>query len=278
MKKWRKYMAVLLLLCLMTGVCNGENIVSAEGAAGQLRGSHGWLFYWTKGGGSTVSDYVGGRYYSKMRLKQIANNMQRFKKAVEKKGAKLVILMVPNKEVVYSNFMPKRIKRKSTYNRYDQLYDYLEANTDLDVCYPKKELLKQRNHYSGKYTLYYPTDSHWNRLGQYIGIQELMDITDGKKYSIRGKKFQVVSKYYGSDQHRLAEKVKKKEKSNKRIYLVGDSFSDCMSQLAVKFYKGVRQDWYYNFHMSKVKKGEIVVWECIERFQDRYAMVNMAAR
>ena len=189
-----------------------------------------------------------------------------------------MLMMPSNKEVIYSNFMPASVKRKSTYNRYDQLYDYLEANTDLDICYPKAELLRQRDHYSGKFTLYYPTDSHWNRLGQYVGVQELLNVTDGKKTSIREKKFKVVSKYRGSDHHHMITPVKKIEKSNNRIFLIGDSFSDCLQPMAKRYYKSVRQCWYDRFHMSMVKKGEIVVWECIERFQDRFAMVNMAAR
>ena len=262
-KRFRGIILPLLLFCLMTSILpNGKTALASRHT---LQGKNGMIFYWSAAGGSNVYDYLGNRHYSRAGLKRVTDNILRAKKAVEKKGAEFVLLLVPNKEVIYSNLMPKSIVRKSTYNRYDQLYDYLEANTNVDVCYPKKELLKQRDRYSGRQTLYYPTDSHWNRLGQYIGTQELLDITDGKKSSIQGKKFKVISQFRGnlsstrtSDHHKLVTKVKKKEKSKKRLLLVGDSFCQCMAPMAENFYKSVRWYRYFDFHMSMVKKGEVV--------------------
>ena len=281
MKRVKKIVLPIMIFCLMVSMLANEKSASAA----TLQGKNGMIFYWSSAGGSNVYDYKGNRHYSKAGLRRAAANILRAKKAVERRGGKFVLLMVPNKEVIYSNLMPQSIKRKSTYNRYDQLYDYLEANTDVDVCYPKIELLKQRDRYSGRYKLYYPTDSHWNRLGQYIGTQELLDITDGKKTSIQGKKFKVVSQFRGnlsstrtSDHHKYVSKVKKEEKSNKKIFLVGDSFCQCMAPMARNFYKKVRWYRYYNFHMNMVKKDEIVVWECVEWYQDRLSMVNLAAR
>lgn len=279
MRRLKKIMIPILIFCTIVSMLADKKSASAAGHT--LQGKNGVIFYWSAAGGSNVYDYKGNRHYSEAGLKRVTANILRAKEAVEKRGAKFVLLMVPNKEVIYSNLMPKSIKRKSTYNRYDQLYDYLEANTDIDVCYPKKELLKQRD----KYLLYYPTDSHWNRMGQYIGTQELLDVTDGKKSSIRGKKFKPYAKFWGnlsstrsSDHYKLVTKVKKEEKSNKKLLLVGDSFCQCMAPIAGKFYKKVRWYRYYNFHMNMVKKDEVVVWECVEWYQDRLSMVNLAAR
>ena len=281
MKRVKKIVLPIMIFCLMVSMLANEKSASAA----TLQGKNGMIFYWSSAGGSNVYDYKGNRHYSKAGLRRAAANILRAKKAVERRGGKFVLLMVPNKEVIYSNLMPKRIKRKSTYNRFDQLYDYLEANTDVDVCYPKAEMLKQRDRYSGRYTLYYPTDSHWNRLGQYIGTQELLDITDGKKSSIRGKKFKLTAHYKGnlsntrtSEHFRFVSKVKKEEKSNKNILLVGDSFSQCMAPMAKNYYKRVRACLLYNFHMNMVKKDEVVVWECVEWFQDRYTRFDFAAR
>lgn len=283
MKKLKKIMLSILFFSLITSMLTDKKSVLAAGHT--IQGANGMIFYWSAAGGSNVYDYIGNRHYSKASLKRVAANILRAKEAVEKRGAKFVLLMVPNKEVIYSNLMPKSIKRISTYNRYDQLYDYLEANTDVDICYPKKEMLAQRDRYSERTTLYYPTDSHWNRLGQYIGTQELLDITDGKKSSIRGKKFKVISQFRGnlsdtrtSDHYKLVTKVKKKEKSKKNLLLVGDSFCQCMAPMAKKFYKNVRWCRYFKFHMNMVKKDEVVVWECVEWYQDRLLKVNLARR
>ena len=279
----------IMVLCIsVLSILSGMMFHSAESTASQvITGKKGWLFYKAIGDGSTLSDYKGTNRYSTQGLKRVENNMMAAKRAVEAKGAHFVVMLAPNKECIYSQYMPKRYKRKTTYTRYDQLYNYLEANTDLDVCYPKQSLLK----YKDKYELYYPTDTHWNRQGQFIGVQELMDITDGRSFPISSVKFTKKRNYYGDlcklsygkhkyycNRYTLKTKVKKTAKSSKKVFLVGDSFSGGMYHVAKKYYKKVRFCHINNFHMSKVKKGEVVVWECVERYQDRFAMVNLAVR
>ena len=79
-------------------------------------------------------------------------------------------MLCPDKQFIYSKYMPDYIKRKSIKSGTDIFVEYIKNNTDIKVVYPKEELLK----YKDKYQLYYKYDTHWNNLGAYIGYSELM--------------------------------------------------------------------------------------------------------
>ncbi|MDD7403570.1 MAG: hypothetical protein SO170_07635 [Butyribacter sp.] len=277
----KKIFALLMVVVLFAN----DAEVSAAGRS--FLGKNNWLFYNAEGDGSTIYDYKGVNHYSPFGLKRVANNLLAAQSVVNKKGAEFVVFFAPNKETIYSNYMPKRIKRKTTYTRYDQLYDYLTLNTDLQVAYPKEELLAYRN----KYELYYPTDNHWNRKGQFIGVQELMDITDGKRVSIDDVKFRVTKSYHGDlnvlsygkyniscRHYTFTSKVKAKDKSKKKVLLVGDSFAGRMQTIAKRYYKKVTFCHINDFRMKKVKGYDVVVWEAVERYQDRFTRINFSRR
>lgn len=285
LKKKRKKAFQMVLFVVVLSILSGIMFPTKSMASQVITGKDGWLFYKAIGDGSTLSDYEGINHYSPQGLQRVEKNIMAAKNAVEAKGARFVVMLAPNKESIYSEYMPKKYKRKTTYTRYDQLYDYLEANTSLDVCYPKQSLLK----YKDKYELYYPTDNHWNRQGQFIGVQELMDITDGRSIPISSVKFTKERNYYGDlctlsygehnyycDQYTFKTKVKKKDKSSQNLLLVGDSFAGRMYNVAKKYYKRTRFCHIDDFSMSKVEKGEVVVWETLERYQDRFVRINFA--
>ena len=79
-------------------------------------------------------------------------------------------MVCPDKQFIYSEYMPDYIKRKSIKSGTDIFVEYIKNNIDIKVVYPKEELLK----YKDKYQLYYKYDNHWNNLGAYIGYSELM--------------------------------------------------------------------------------------------------------
>ena len=247
----KKYLSVIISLLLVLSVFGGE--LSARDAQAKtvnrvFKGRNNWLFYNAQGDGTTIYDYKGINHYSKFNLRRVENNLKTAKRAVKKRGAEFAVLFAPNKETIYSMYMPKSIKRKTTYSRYDQLRDYLNKSGAIKVICPKKQLLKYRK----KYQLYYPNDNHWNVKGRYIGVQEMLKITDGEDevtpLSIEDVKFKRIKdrtgdlnilsngKYkFKSKCFLLKTKIKKQYKSNKKVLIVGDSFGECMSKLAKKF-------------------------------------------
>ncbi len=271
----------VILCCVMI---TGKNADASQ----VIKGKGNWLFYKAQGDGSTLYDYKGINHYSTLGLKRVVDNLLMAEKAVNSKGCEFVVYIAPNKETIYSEYMPDSYKRKTTYTRCDQLYDYIESNTDIAICYPKEQLLEVKKYDK----VYYETDTHWNRVGQFVGVQELLDITDGFKISYHDVKFKKYKNSYRGDliglskgqynyyvdQQQISTKISKKNKSDKSIFIVGDSFGNRLTNMSNRFYKKARFCHINNFSMSMVKENEIVVWEVVERYQDKLARINFAGR
>ena len=99
---------------------------------------------------------------------------------LKKRNIDFILMICPNKEFVYSDYLPNYINLKDYVSPGDKFVEYITNTTDIKVVYPKKELLKFKN----KYQLYYKYDHHWNSLGGYIGYLDLMkglDMYDNKE-------------------------------------------------------------------------------------------------
>lgn len=128
-------------------------------------------------------------------MKNIKNNLLKMEKAVRKKGAVFTILIVPSKEVMYPEYMPDSIKRKSTVTRADQLVKYLQKNTELKIVYPKEEFMEAKQNHQ----LYYKTDTHWNAKARFIAIQALRRELVGKWTSIDTIRFKKTIRNFSGD-------------------------------------------------------------------------------
>ena len=156
-----------------------KNIISDR----VLLGKNKWLF---SNDDNLTEKYMGiERYYfTKEELEKAKNNLIHFRDELEKKNIDFIFMVCPDKQFIYSEYMPDYIKRKSTKNDTDIFVEYIKNNTDIKVVYPKEELLK----YKDKYQLYYKYDSHWNTLGAYIGYTELTRILNIDNKSIESFK------------------------------------------------------------------------------------------
>ena len=134
-----------------------------------LLGKYKWLFFKDA---NLTEKYIGIEKYNftEKELKIAKNNLIHFRDELKKKNIDFILMLCPDKQFIYSEYMPDYIKRKSTKNDTDIFVEYIKNNTDIKVVYPKEELLK----YKDKYQLYYKYDTHWNNLGAYIGYSELM--------------------------------------------------------------------------------------------------------
>ena len=134
-----------------------------------LLGKNKWLI---DKDGNLNEKYMGIKryYFTEEELETAKNNLIHFRDELKKKDIDFILMICPDKQSVYSEYMPDYIKRKSAKNDTDIFVEYIKNNTDIKVVYPKEELLK----YKDKYQLYYKYDTHWNNLGAYIGYSELM--------------------------------------------------------------------------------------------------------
>ena len=86
----------------------------------------------------------------------------------KEKGKQLIILICPEKEEIYSEYMPT-MEIKDEEELPIKIKKYIEENTDITYLYPKEAILSEKD----KYRLYKKYDSHWNKVGAYIAVTEI---------------------------------------------------------------------------------------------------------
>ena len=138
-----------------------------------LFGKDGWFFYSNVNDGDPVSSYRGEDLFTQAELREIVVNLRRTRENLAKRGCEFVLFIAPNKERVYSEYMPDRYGAPAENYAARQLVDFLRAHTDIRVVYCCDELMEAKAAFP-EYTLYYPSDTHWNDIGSYVGARLLM--------------------------------------------------------------------------------------------------------
>lgn len=261
-----------------------------------IKGRDNWLFYNSKAKNDTdaLGDYLGTTEYSMEELEQIKENLLDKRDYLKKKGIEFYIMICPNKEVIYYEYMPTYYNRKSEINKADKLVKYLEENTDLNIVYPKQELLMSK----GKYNTYYKWDTHWNQIGAYIGFESLMNAIGDETISSfkeiefipydraggdlvnmlsilpSGMDYDYVANNYKTE---IESSIFKEEgskvyyKSNslndKKLLLFRDSFGEALMPYLSKAFSEsiVTSDRSFDPDFIESEKPDIVVFEVVER-------------
>ncbi len=132
----------------------------------------GWLFYKDINDGDPLADYKRINLFTEEELKKITENLTVLKRYLESRNCEFILTICPNKENMYSEYMPKAIIRKKGISRTDQLIDYLTKHTDINIIYPYQDLQNAKK----TDVLYYKIDTHWNAAGAYITAQKILEL------------------------------------------------------------------------------------------------------
>ncbi|TXJ41384.1 alginate O-acetyltransferase AlgX-related protein [Brachyspira aalborgi] len=140
-----------------------------------ILGKEKWLFLkWD----SLIPNYMGTYTYTTEELERAKNNLIRLKEVFNQNGADFYMVICPDKNQIYPEYMPDYIKRiHPEFNATDVFIKYMKENTDLNIIYLKEYFLDVKKYYP----IYYKFDAHWNKLGAYFGYQEIMN-NIGKDY------------------------------------------------------------------------------------------------
>lgn len=179
--------------------------------AGQyFYGQDGWIFYDSikANNGNTLVDYYAEVYFDDEELEKMAQGINMAYDFYAKRGIKYYLIIAPNKEGLYSEYMPSHLQgdRVSDKSRMDLAVEYLQKHTDVNVINFREVLTASKHKYG--VNLYYPGDSHWNEVGAYVAFEKLSETLslDG----IRGiprkplrKEMIGLKGFYSSDLNRL---------------------------------------------------------------------------
>lgn len=259
-----------------------------------LYGKNDWLFYQNTKDGNSYEDYIGNpqKYFSDEEKATIKKNLEEKKDAVkaQNENARFVVLIIPNKETIYSEYMPSYLVRLSQKTRTDDLVEYLRSNTDVEIIYAKDAMIANKE----EHQLYYSTDTHCNMKGAYAALSEVMKIYD-KNLILEEERFTTNTELYTGDLGNMlgrADRYRKdtvynlnlsaipeEDKVEKKALLIGDSFGEFIKMQAEHYFlNGLTFKFigdfgfHYNTTMNASLDNEVVdlvIWECAERYIDR---------
>ena len=134
-------------------------------------GEEDWLFYNNYDAENPIDDILGKSVYTEEDLHTIRDNILAAKDMLADSGCDFVLMIPSNKETVYSEHLPSYLAKSTvSETRCDALVHYL-GGEGIRVVYPKQELLNAKDIAQ----LYYKYDTHWNRLGGYVGFRTLCE-------------------------------------------------------------------------------------------------------
>ncbi len=175
----------------LTGLVRSPQVIS---------GSDGWLFYKSKTDGNSMGDYVGDVRFTDEELSGTLNAIRMLQARLSAADVKLYVLAVPNKEAIYAERMPDKVRRVSAFSRTDEMMEFLARQTDIHAVYPKPALLRAKE----VCDVYYPLDTHWNDVGGYVGVQEALLAMGRPNVPIRARTVALTASSHRNDLPRLA--------------------------------------------------------------------------
>ena len=113
--------------------------------------------------------YKGTNVLSDEELKTQVAKFESLQAACNAKGIQLIIVELPNKDHVYSEYMPTVEGKLNALSRAQQFNNYIQFNTDLEFTYPLTILQEGK----ANYPTYYMQDSHWSDYGGALASQEI---------------------------------------------------------------------------------------------------------
>lgn len=281
------------ILYRLTGTVESAKILFAK---------NGWLFYKSELDGDPIGDYKRVNQFSIEQLEKICKTLTDIQKYCKKRNCDFIFLIGPNKENIYTEYMPDSIIRTNYTPRTKQLINYLKANTDIKIIDPTAELVNAKK----DNFVYYKNDTHWNDLGGYIASKLLLEKFGLKlpEISELQKEYYVKTGEEGRSGYDLANmsgvkdllhetneirisgynnfnveerpaileggirKYCKDAPKKEKIMMIRDSFAGYMIPVVSNYYQDSVYVIYYCFQkeMIDVERPNVFVFEVVERY------------
>lgn len=135
-------------------------------------GKKGWIFYRSESDndGYTINDYQGLIPFPDDKLERIRLKLELISNQLKEMNIFPLVVIVPNKETIYSEYLPHSIRKTNNMTRLDQLTEYMRRHSDVHFINLKEDLLTAKS----EYPLYYKGGTHWNQYGAFFGYQRIL--------------------------------------------------------------------------------------------------------
>ncbi len=118
-----------------------------------------------------ISDYCGRNPLSPPELARWVSALLENWHSLQSQGRQYFLLMVPNKQTVYSRNLPPVIRCEGGETRLDQLVDALSVHRGFPLVDLRESLDPSKT--NGK-RLWYKSDTHWNGYGASLALDQLL--------------------------------------------------------------------------------------------------------
>lgn len=148
--------------------------IGIPGNRNVLLGRDQWLFYdqYYRPGQALFADFRGKARFTADQLARIRAQLLETQRALARCNIAFYLVMPPDKQTIYPDMMPFR-KTDGTQTRADQLATMLRPESELHFVDLRPSLQRARRQEA--LPVYFKTDTHWNELGAFHGVQALTD-------------------------------------------------------------------------------------------------------
>lgn len=131
-----------------------------------LIGKQDWLYYT---GENNIAEFECVIPFTSKELRAVRSRVLDWNEQLEEGGIRFYIVIAPNKETIYPQYLPDRIKPGVNACRIDQVMRELQT-TQLSVL----DLRAAMQTAALNSQVYYRTDTHWNAAGALLASQEIL--------------------------------------------------------------------------------------------------------
>lgn len=137
-------------------------------------GRSGWIFYDSEKvpDGVTMLDFRGLAPFTPGDLLAVRGSLERQTRWCRERGIACVFIVVPNKETIYPEYLPKSVRRLAPRTRLDQVVEAVGADSTIVLIDLRGPLLRAKNRC--RYPLYSRGGTHWNQFGTFYAYQAVL--------------------------------------------------------------------------------------------------------
>ena len=131
-------------------------------------GRDGWLYFASD---AAVASFRHTRPFTSAQLEEYRQTIEARRDWLASRGVPYVLIVAPNKDTIYPEFMPGAYTKVNPTPRLDQLTQFMKERSNVPILDVREDLL--RNKRIG--LVFDVTDSHWNARGGYIAYARIMN-------------------------------------------------------------------------------------------------------
>lgn len=143
------------------------NLLGTSASDQVITGKDGWLFYAADGG---IDDWIQVEPFTREELDVWRQTLVRRRAFLTRRGIPYLLVIAPDKQMIYPELMPDSLRRLRNDYRADQLIAYMSETTpDFQILDLRTTIFAHK----GMDLLYHRYDTHWNDRGGLVAYRAI---------------------------------------------------------------------------------------------------------